>query len=100
MITDPVFKNWENNHYLPYQIIQFSLYICKQQYLYEIVSQCRKSIRYLRHCLFTTVIFSIYAGVAVWLSERLMDSHLEDKDPGCTHYDCKNPCVANLLCQF
>ena len=82
MITDPVFKNGENNHYLPYQIIQFSLYICKHQYLYEVVSQCKKPIRYLRHCLFTTVIVSINAGVAVLLSEKLVDSQLEDKDLG------------------
>lgn len=57
-------------------------------------------MRYLRHCLFTTVIVSIYAGVAVLLIERLVDSQLEYKDPGCKHYDCKNSRVANLLYQF
>jgi len=57
-------------------------------------------MRYLRHCLFTTVIVSLYTRLVVLLSERLVDSQLEDKDPGCTHYDCKNPRVANLLYQF
>ncbi|MDF0681402.1 MAG: hypothetical protein P0116_10610 [Candidatus Nitrosocosmicus sp.] len=43
------------------------------------------------------MIVSIYTEVAVLLGERLVDGQLEDKDPECAHYGCKNPLVANLL---